>query len=284
MPQNLVLSFSELSSDNNSESISGRSSSYQQNAIYSSSDEAFFNQNIFYFVGDETNAMLEILFCESRLFATFFNPLYSFLFALIYLLTLPGATLHYMLFSCIPVRKIEFPEERELRSQGMYTAMGVAIISIPFASIGLFLGTDIMVLINEISLGVNCCIIISNLIGLKVIADEFIISIRVFAVGAWVVDFFMIGLALIDVYSYITFSWLSCLTYFFRIVEICIYTIIALQCILLWNLHENPPSNYCAKSDYFFAFMLVILFSSVIAGFTLAIYISESNAWRIMYW
>lgn len=160
--------------------------------------------------------------------------------------------------------------------------MGVAIISIPFGVVGLYLGDDLMVMINEISLAVNSSIILSNLIGLKIMADELVISVRVFAIGAWIVDIFLIGLALVDVYSYVTFSWLSVLEYFFRIVEIFVYTVIAVQCIQLWNLYEYRPSNY--SKDVCFAILLVILFLVVVVGFVAAIYIAEEKAWRVMYW
>jgi hypothetical protein len=163
----------------------------------------------------------------------------------------------------------------------LYSAIGVALISIPFACVGLFLGSDVMVLINEVSLAVNCAIVASNLIGLKVIAEEYVISVRVFVVGAWVVDIFLIGLALVDVYSYVTFSWLSILVYFFRLVEIFIYSVIAIQSLAFWNMYDK--SRFKLQPDIYFAISLFLLFAVVACGFVVAIIISEDNAWRIMY-
>ena len=115
---------------------------------------------------DEVNAMMQIMFCELPYIATMYNPVYCLLFGLLFLLTLPGALLHYLFLCCSPVKKRElaltnnnfkrnlsasnsqifsnyaytyirfvfefslhrYPEERELRSQGIYTAMGMAIL------------------------------------------------------------------------------------------------------------------------------------------------------------
>ena len=189
--------------------------------------------------------------------------------------------MHWALLCWIPVRKREHPEERELRSQGIYTALGVAIISIPFAVIGLFLGSDIMILINEISLAVNSSIIISNLVGLKAMADELVISIRIYAIGAWILVTFLLGLALVDVYEYITFSWLTILIYLLRVFAILVYTIIGVQCIQLWHMYEDSDKKF--TKDVVYASALVLLFLVVVIGFIVGIVISEENAWRIIY-
>jgi hypothetical protein len=70
------------------------------------------------------------------------------------------------------VRKLESPEERELRSQGIYAALGLAMISIIFGSIGVNIGQDAMYLVNMISLYVNASIIVSSLIGLKAVGEK----------------------------------------------------------------------------------------------------------------
>lgn len=160
--------------------------------------------------------------------------------------------------------------------------MGVAIISIPFGVIGLYLGSDIMVLINEIALAVNCSIIVSNLLALKAMADELIFSTRVFAVGAWIIDVFLIGLALIDVYEYLTFDWVTVLEYFFRIIEIFVYTVIAVQCTQMWNIYETDDKKF--TRDIIFCVSLSVLFLVIVIGFILAVVISEEHAWRIFFW
>ena len=272
----VVLSFSELAAqEEEGKPLYGD--------YYASADEAFFGQNIFAYVGDEVHGMLQIAFCESRWCTTFYNPLYLVLYALLYILTIPGALLHWSLLSCIPVRKLEQPEVRELRSQGMYTAIGIAVISLPFAAIGLFLGDDIMVLINEVALAVNLAIIVTNLIGLKVVADELHMSVRAFAVGAWVIVVFLIGLALVDTYAYLTFSWLSVVEYVFRLLEIFVYTVIAFQCIQLWDLYADKAEESWG-TDVLLTVLLSLLFVGVVVGFVVAISISAENAWRILYW
>jgi len=138
-----------------------------------------------------------------------------------------------------------------------------------------------MVLINEISLAVNSSIIISNLVGLKAMADELVTSIRVYSVGAWILVTFLRGLALVDVYEYITFSWLTILIYLLRIFAILVYTIIGVQCIQLWNMYEDNDKKF--SKDVFYSGILVLMFSVVVIGFIVGIVISEENAWRIIY-
>lgn len=279
----VVLSFSELAAQQAEEGKPLTSRNNLLNDFYANADEAFFGQNIFSYVGDEVHGMLHIAFCESRCCTSFYNPLYLVLYALLYVLTIPGALLHWALLSFIPVRKIEQPEVRELRGQGMYTAIGIAVISLPFAAIGLYLGDAIMVLINEVALAVNLAIIATNLIGLKVVADELHLSIRTFAIGAWVIVLFLIGLALVDTYAYLTFSWLTIITYTFRLLEILVYSVIAVQCIQLWDLYADHADDSFG-TDVAFASALAVLFAGVIIGFLVAISISAENAWRILYW
>jgi len=159
--------------------------------------------------------------------------------------------------------------------------MGVAIISIPFGVVGLFIGTDVMVLINEIALAVNCSIIVSNLVALKAMADELIISTRTFAVGAWIIDVFLIGLTLIDVYQYVTFDWITILEFVFRVVEIFVYTVIAVQCTQMWSMYETDEKK--VTRDIVFTVILSLLFLVVVVGFIVAVVISEDNAWRIFF-
>ena len=253
----------------------------EESPDYATTDEAFYKQSLPSFVSDEVHAMMHLTFCETKWCTTFWNPLYLILFIIFYIFTFPGAALHWALLCWIPVRKREHPEERELRSQGIYTALGVAIISIPFAVIGLFLGSDIMILINEISLAVNSSIIISNLVGLKAMADELVVSIRIYAIGAWILVTFLLGLALVDVYEYITFSWLTILIYLLRVFAILVYTIIGVQCIQLWHMYEDSDKKF--TKDVVYASALVLLFLVVVIGFIVGIVISEENAWRIIY-
>lgn len=226
--------------------------------------------------------MLELLFCHVRCCFSWYNPIYVILFITIYLLTFPGAAVHWLLLPIVPVRKFENPEERELRSQGVYTAIGVAIWSLPFAALGLYYGDSLMQLINKISLLVNSSIILFNLIGLKAMADELITSIRIFSVGAFVIVLFLIGLALFDVYEYFTSSWIFIVSYVFRLIQIFVYTVIVMQCMQLWNMYEQSKVKQCL--DVGLSIMLVLLLLAIITGFLVAIIIAEDKAWRIMFW
>mmetsp|Transcript_24137 Transcript_24137/g.21953 ORF Transcript_24137/g.21953 Transcript_24137/m.21953 type:complete len:274 (+) Transcript_24137:32-853(+) len=248
---------------------------------YATAKEAFLDQSIFKFVMDEVHAIAQILFCESPYIATFWNPIYLVIYIVLYILTLPGALTHWLLLDIIPVRKIEIPEERELRAQGIYTALGLALISLPFAIVGLYIGDNVMLLINKVSLAVNSGIIAISLIGLKVIAEEMILSVRVYIVGSWVIVLFLIGLALVNVYTYLTFSWISIVEYSLRLLEIFIYAIIGFQSLQFWNFYR--PKEKFAK-DLHYAIILAILYSGVIVGFITAIVISSQNAWKILSW
>ena len=108
-------------------------SQYDQSHMYATVSQAFYEQSLIQFVMDEVHALLHIVFCRSRYLNTWYNPLYTILYVCFFVLTLPGALLHYTCLSCVPVRYREYAEERELRSQGIYAALGISFYSIPFA-------------------------------------------------------------------------------------------------------------------------------------------------------
>ena len=248
---------------------------------YASTDETFLKQYLVHYTMDECHALIQILCCNIRQCANFLNPLYSVMFFILFVTVLPGAALHWLLLSCIPVRRKEIPEERELRSQGIYAAIGVAIFGIVFGALGLYVGDQQMFLVNEVSLYVNCSILSSSLIGLKAMGDELIYTIRLFAVGAWIIDLFLIGLALVDAYSFLTVSWLSIMGYALRLYGIFIYTVVAIQCISLWDAYKYRKNTYIA--DTLWVTLLALIYIGVICSFLLVIIISEENAWRIIY-
>lgn len=88
----LLLSFSELTRDDVRDA----------NDLYASSDEAFLSQSLPVYVADEVNAIMQIAFCEIRWCTTFYNPIYLVLFILLYILTFPGAALHWALLDLVP--------------------------------------------------------------------------------------------------------------------------------------------------------------------------------------
>ncbi len=276
--QGLILSMSELTQE---------CQNFEQEYPYATRQQAFYDQSIFGFVVDEVHAMMQVFCCEIRSCANFYNPLYILFFSLLYVLTLPGAALHWVFLSCVPVRCREYPEEREFRSQGIYTAIGIALISIPFCIAGLFLGDEVMVMINQVAVMVNTCIVVTNLIGLRAITDEMLVTTRVFIVGIWIVDCVLIGLALFDVYSFVTLSWQTLLDLLLRVFEICVYTVIGVQSIQFWDMYTDSSSSGGRRDDtkdWLHASALILLELVVLGGFAYAVVISEQKAWRIMYW
>jgi len=270
--KSLIVSFSELNRSDDDH--------LQE---FATADETFLNQNIFSYALDEVHAMMQIMCCNLRLVANCYNPLYLVLFLVLFIIISPGALLHRALMccSCISVRKLESPEERELRSQGIYAALGLAIISMIFGAIGLNIGQDEMFIVNMISLYVNASIIISSLIGLKAVGEELMYTIRTFAIGAWVILLFIIGLCLVDAYMYLTFHWLTAVSYVLRLFAIFIYGIVAVQCISLWNSYKSRKEIICI--DIMLASFLALIYTGIVVGFVMAIVKSEQNAWRIIY-
>lgn len=283
----LIASLSELNEE---------SQSMERPYLYASTEQAFFNQTLFDFVVDETHAMMQIICCEVRMCANFYNPLYLAVFSVLFLLTFPGAFLHWLLIAYIPVRSQEYPEERELRSQGIYTAIGIALFSVPFGIAGIFEANDSeTTVICEVSVVVNICIIVYSLAALKAIADELNLSTKVFIVGVWAIDIIMIALMLFDVYQYFATSWDTVAYYILRGFAIFVYTVIGVQSIPFWGMYSDDKSsddgmvevqrrNKKIKKDAWLAVLLGFLVGVVLFGFLFIIGIGSRYAWRIMYW
>jgi hypothetical protein len=72
------------------------------------------------------------------------------------------------------------------------------------------------------------------------------------------------------------------ITYVFRLLEIFVYSVIAFQCMQLWNLYSDQKDDHGA--DVAYAVLLGLLYVGVVVGFVVAIAISAENAWRILYW
>ena len=106
-------------------------------------------------------------------------------------------------------------------------------------------------------------------------------TIRVYAVGSWIIDLFLICLCFLDVYNYVTFSWLSVVGYSLRIFGIVIYTVVALQCLTMWDTFIPHRNTY--YTDVAFATILIIIYAGVTIGFIIVIVESEENAWRLIY-
>lgn len=278
--QSFIPSISELSNETQQQ--------YDQDNAYASAQQAFYDQTLVTFVSDEVHAMMQIMCCRSRWFANFYNPFYAIIFGILYILTLPGAVLHYWTMSCVPVRYSEYPEERELRSQGIYTALGIALYSIPAAAVSMILdGDEEQQLISIASLIVNICIVFLNLIALKAVADGLRSTVRVYIITVWAIAAVLVALTLFDVYTdYEYISWYDFFDFALRILEIFVYTVIGAQCTSFWDLYTSESSQPTKKAklrDYTLAAFAAIIALVILLNFIVVIAVTEDNAWRLLY-
>ena len=163
--------------------------------------ELYGRESFFKYVADEVNALLDTLFCENRYLTAAYNPLYWVAFAALYILLLPGAYFHLMLLGYAPVRRSEFPEERDLRGQGIYTAMGAAIINVPFAIYGftsasVLSGSGELQAENSLALALTLALVAMNMIGLVALSFEYTSTLRMYGMGAVLVVLFLVFLCL----------------------------------------------------------------------------------------
>jgi hypothetical protein len=279
--QNLVPSLSELSSQTQRE--------YDQENLYATKAQAFYDQNLVDFVSDEVHGMMQILFCQSRWCTHFYNPLYLILFAILFVFTFPGALLHYWLLDCVPVRCTEYPEERELRSQGIYTAIGIALLSIPvgiYAIVAETSNQDRM--FSAMSLAVSVCIIGLNFVALKAVADSLVRTMRVFIVSVWIIVAILVGITLFDIatdYGYISVS--DGLIFSLRLLEIFVFTVIGAQCAQFWNMYSETYQVTGKKGilrDSCLAAIEGIIAVLILTNFVYVITVTEQSAWRLFIW
>lgn len=198
-----------------------------------------------------------------------------------------------MSIECVVLdRYREYPEERELRSQGIYTALGIALLSIPLAVAELaILPYDTNTeketyLVVEVSVIVNICILAMNLLALKAIADELPLTMRVYVVEVWIIDAVLIALVLFDAYAFLSFSITTIFSFILRVLMIFVYLVIAIQCIQFWNMYDNHRlmGKIGKNRDVSLAVTIGILGMAVLIAFIYIITVAEENAWRVMFW
>jgi hypothetical protein len=285
--QRLIPSIAELSIETQQQ--------FEHTGLYASSQQAFYEQSIFQYVTDEVDAMLRIMFCQMKWCHKWYNPIYLITFSFLFLFTFPGAALHYLLFCCVPVRYREYPEEREMRSQGIYTAMGIAMVSIILACVSFWTSSDgaEYYLLLEMSIAVNSCVILISLSALKAIADELLLATRVYIAGVWLIDIILIILTLFDVYEFLTLSAVTVINLIIRVVQIFVYTVIGVQLIPFWNLYDPNRSllaNMSSQSiirnwkDWHLAALIGFLLGVVLFCLLYTIIFSEEKAWKLLYW
>eukprot|EP00600_Ochromonadales_sp_CCMP1393_P001116 CAMPEP_0174990484 /NCGR_PEP_ID=MMETSP0004_2-20121128/21349_1 /TAXON_ID=420556 /ORGANISM="Ochromonas sp., Strain CCMP1393" /LENGTH=294 /DNA_ID=CAMNT_0016244101 /DNA_START=23 /DNA_END=904 /DNA_ORIENTATION=- len=266
-----------------------------------SPNDAFFDQPLYSFVTDEVHAMMRILFCSQPQCLLIYNPLYLLAFFVLFTLTFPGAILHWLLISHVPVRATEDLEEREIRCQGIYTAMGTALLSIPYSILELlrvskYVNSEkvevaqrnsILLTVYALSLYVDACIIFYCLIGLKAICNELKYAVRTFAVCTVLVGLMLVAFLLFDVRMLLTSSIgnpssslvvMYALQLCLNIFAIFITSIISSQSFHFWDLYQMRTSRK-QNQDLCLVGTLVLSVIGIVSGLTTIMVMSANNDW-----
>jgi hypothetical protein len=263
---------------------------------YATPGDAFFDQPLHSFVIDEVHAMTRELFCRNSSCMNPWNPLYLFAFCGLFVLTLPGALLHWVVISYVPVRATEDTEEREFRCNGIYTAMGCALFGLPYSIVGVVAVTDtdggadrMLLTVHTVSLYVYLCALLFCLGGLKGMAHQLHRSTRTFIVGAWLVDVLLIALLLCDA-QLLSSQALSHTLKVGVILEFCcellavfVSTVVARQATLFWNAYETFGTKMGRKhvQDLCLSGTLVLLGVGLVVGLGALIYVSSRSSWGL---
>lgn len=199
-------------------------------------DDALQNQNIFAYVNDEVHAFIEMLYCENHWMTYHYNPIYMLTYIILYLMIFPGAALHKSLLVCIPIRKIEYPEVRDLRSQGIYTALGGALVNIPITAIQ-YSEADSAGLekANALSLAFNLILIAFNITGLIALSHEHTLTLQAYTVGASLVALFLVFSTIYQFTEDVEdeSTGIVVAEYVLQTVLVLVYAFIAMQCSVI---------------------------------------------------
>lgn len=264
--------------DLNRESRNYDTEAYQ----FATAEQAFFDQSLLSFVGDEVHAMLQLIFCEKRSCTTLWNPLYLLLFIFLFIITFPGALMHWLLIDFIPVRSREYPEERELRSQGTYLAIGIAFYCIPISIASAILSSHMVAVISGLSVLVSVTLICFMLIALKAIAEELHAAVRIFILGIWTITLILAGLLIFDVASYFYTSPITVVDYLLRLLQLGIYVGISCQILQFWDLYSDKSKAALRRHDDIVnSVVLFFLWAVITFSLVSVLLISRQNAWRL---
>lgn len=269
----LILNFAELTRngfDDDDSSVG----LVESNFVY-----AFYNQTLMNFISDEIKSFLNKLFCEIYCVSSFCNPLYVILWLILFILSLPGILLHYVMIKMgfLDVKKKELSEEREVRSHGIYPIMGLTLYGFILNVINIFLDyIQDVELLNEVGLVVNACTIVISLIGLSIITNEYQISMRCFSVGFLTISFFELALIIIDLYSYYSLSNFVIIEYVWRFIELALYSVLTIKALSCWSLYKSKST---LTYDLLYMIVLILLFSVAVLGLLVGIIISRENSW-----
>lgn len=251
---------------------------------YVEARDAFFDQPLQSFVIDEVKSMLRIFFIQTPCCNSFYNPIYVVLFVVLYVLTLPGAVLHWLVICYVPVRAYEDMDEREFRCQGIYTAIGTALLSMTYSAIAVYRYSEAndaaLIAIHTVTVYVDVGLVLFCLIGLKGITDELGTTVRVFIIGAWVIDLVLVGLLLCDIPLLPQLATEAMLGFALKVITVFVSTVVATESLHFWSLYEMRRSRK-ARVDLCLASTLLLLTVGDVGGLVAAIWLTWQSRWAI---
>lgn len=253
-------------------------------------DELYGGESFFKYVGNEVNAVLDTMFCGHPLLTASYNPLYWILFAVLYLLLLPGAAFHLLIIGHVPVKKTEFPEERDLRGQGIYIALGTAIINLPFAIYGFadgqIMGQEVQLKVdNAMALLLSLTLIAANCIGLAAVSYGFRNTLTVYGYGCIAVVVFLIFMSMYAIGDAIEAddTAIIAVQYVTRVFLILDYTFIFYQvsyAVTALEAEDNVQKEI-SDFDWRFTYALLAMYSLFTACLITALVVADSLDWGL---
>ena len=238
---------------------------------------------------NEIYDILSTIYCKSNcLFCfTIYNPIYSVLFVLLFIVISPAVVLHWLLIDYVPIRVTENDIERKFRSHGIYTATGCAILGMVYTFVDIIkeqsTSTSSSVLsLQLLYLFIFSSVVVINLIALKAIADRLLMTIRAYIIAVWAMDFVLYTLFLCNLDSILHMTvamMVVALMLSISILIIC--TIIARNAIYFWNyylpalLPGHRPSSRKGRRDIMLVISIVML-SIVSLGLLVTIIIQHA--------
>lgn len=244
---------------------------------------------------NEIYDILSNIYCKNNCLYCFtvYNPIYCIIFTVLAVIITPAVVLHWLLIDYVPIRVSENDTERKFRSHGIYTATGCAILSILYTIVSIIIkqsnGQERHYNSSELSLQllnlfVFSSVVIINLIALKAIADRLIITIRMYIIAVWAMDFTLYTLLLCSMNTILHMTiGLMVVTLSLSIGTLIVCTIIARNAIYFWNyyyisaiLTGQRQSNRKSNRDFRLALVIMIL-SSCSVGLLLLIIIQHAT-------
>jgi len=249
-----------------------------------------YDESLHTVVLNEIYDLLRNIYCQSNCLCCFtmYNPIYCMLFVVLFIIITPAVVLHWLLIDYVPIRVSENDTERKFRSHGIYTATGCAVLSIAYTVVNIIVVHSNGENSSELSLQllylfVFSSVVIINLIALKAIADRLLITIRVYIISVWSMDFVLYTLLLCNMNRILHMTiglMITALSLSISILIIC--TIIARNAVYFWNYYIPvllPGQRQSSRKSYrdFQLAILIMLLSSCSLGALLLIIIQNAS-------